>query len=102
MKILLSNNQYIHLPFIAHTCARQMYVRDNNVYEAQTCASFYYLNDSTDQYTGRWRSCECNPKDELPNQRGCLAKDIPSRATEPANQEFQQDDHHSQHVSNAQ
>ena len=26
MKILPSNNWYMHLPFIAHTCARQMYV----------------------------------------------------------------------------
>ena len=39
-------------------------------------------------------------KDELPEPRGSLANDIPSRAIERANQEVRQDDQHSQHVSN--
>ena len=39
-------------------------------------------------------------EDELPEPRGSLAIDIPSRVIEQANQEIQQDDHHSQHVSN--
>ena len=39
-------------------------------------------------------------KDELPEPRGSLANDIPSRAIEQANQEVQQDDCHSQHASN--
>ena len=39
-------------------------------------------------------------KDELPEPRGSLANNIPSRTIEQANQEVQQDDHHSQHVSN--
>ena len=40
-------------------------------------------------------------KDELPEPRGSLANDIPSRTKEQANQEAWQDGHHSQHVSNA-
>ena len=40
-------------------------------------------------------------EDELPEPRGSLANDIPSRATEQANQKVQQDDRHLQHVSNA-
>ena len=45
--------------------------------------------------------CESTSKDELPQPRGSLANNIPSRAIEQANQEFQQDDRHSQHASNA-
>ena len=37
-------------------------VSDNNVYEAQTCASFYY---STDKCIGGWH-CESTPKNTLP------------------------------------
>ena len=40
-------------------------------------------------------------KDELPDQRGSLANDIPFHTIEQAIQEFQQDNHHSQHASNA-
>ena len=43
----------------------------------------------------------CTPKDEIPVQRGSLANDILYRAIEQANQEFRQDDCHSQHASNA-
>ena len=75
-------------------------VCDNNIYEAQACASFDYLNDSTDSCTERWH-CGCTLKDELPDQRGFLANDICSRAIEQVNQEFRQDDCHSQHASNA-
>ena len=32
--------------------------------------------------------CESTSKDELPQPRGCLANNIPSRATEQANQEL--------------
>ena len=45
--------------------------------------------------------CESTLKDELPQPRGSLANNIPSRAIEQANQEFRQDDRHSQHASNA-
>ena len=51
------------------------------------CVSFYYLNDSTDQCTGQW-CYGCTPKDELPNQRRSLAKDIASHTIEQANEEF--------------
>ena len=37
--------------------------------------------------------------DELSEPRGSLANDIPSRAIEQANQEVQQDDCHSKHMS---
>ena len=78
----------MHLPFIAHTCARQMCVTIMYSYEAQTCASFYYLNNSTDQCTGQWR-CECTAKDLLPDQRGSLANNIiPSHAKEQAIKSF--------------
>ena len=36
------------------------------------------------------------PKDELPDPRGSLANDIPSRAIEQASQEVWQDNHHAQ------
>ena len=39
-------------------------------------------------------------KDELPEPRGSLAKDLPFRAIEQANQEVRQDDRHSQCASN--
>ena len=44
---------------------------------------------------------ESTLKDELPQPRGSLANNIPSHAIEQANQEFRQDDRHSQHVANA-
>ena len=76
---------------------------NNNVYKTQTCASLYYLNDSTDywQCTGRW-CCRCTAEDELrtPDPRRSLASDIPFHAIEQANQEVRQDDCHSQHTSN--
>ena len=40
MTILLSNN---HLTFKAHTNSCMPSVCDNNIYKAQTCASFYYF-----------------------------------------------------------
>ena len=57
-------------------------VCDNNLYEAQTCTSFYY---STGNCTGQWR-CESTPKDGLPNPRGS-ANEILFCAIEQANQE---------------
>ena len=53
----------------------------------------------TDKCTGQW-CCGSTSKDELPEPRGSLANEIPSCAIEQANQEVQQDDHHSQHGSN--
>ena len=77
-------------------------VCDNNLYEDQTCVLLYYcelivlmsVQDDGDV-------CESTSKDELPQPRGCLANNIPSHAIQQANQEFQQDDRHSQHASNA-
>ena len=48
---------------------------------------FVLLLDSklTVKYTGQW-CCGRTPKDELPDPRGSLANDIPSRAIEQANQ----------------
>ena len=58
-------------------------VCDDNVYKAQTCAS---LVDCTDKCTERW-CCGSTSKYELPEPRGSLANDMPSRAIEQANQE---------------
>ena len=46
-------------------------VCENKVYEAQKCASFYYLIPvfTTDKCAGRWRRGS-TPKDELPEPRG--------------------------------
>ena len=57
------------------------------------------LVDCTDKCTRQWR-CRSTLKDEPPKPRGSLAIDIPSCAIEQVNQEVQQDDCHSQHVSN--
>ena len=38
---------------------------------------------------------------ELPDQRGSLANDIPLQAIEQVNQEFRQNDHHTEHASNS-
>ena len=79
-----------------HSCMAN--VRDNNVYEAQTCALFYYLIvliSVQDDDSGS------TLKGELFDPRGSLASDIPSCAIEQANQEIRQDNRHSQHPSNA-
>ena len=56
----------------------------------------------TDKSTGQWRwLCKSNSKDELPQPRGSLTNNIPLRAVEQANQEFQKDCRQSQHLSNA-
>ena len=72
----------------------------NNVYEAQTCASFYYLIVliSVQDDMALWKYFKL--KDKLPKPRGSLANNIPSRAIEQANQEVRQNDRHSQHTSN--
>ena len=62
-------------------------VYDNNMYEAQTCTLLYYLIvliSVQDNGTG----CGSTSKDELPEPRGFLTNNIPSRAIEQANQEF--------------
>ena len=74
-------------------------VCDNNVYEAQTCASYYYLIVHLVKCTGRWH-CGRTPKDELPDPRGSLANDILSCAIEQANQKVRQDNRQYQHPSN--
>ena len=90
----------MHLPFIAHTHARQMYVtitctRLKHVFHFISCRIVLIsVQDDGD-------SCESTSKDELPQPRGSLANNIPSRATEQANQQFRQNDRHSQHASNA-
>ena len=73
MKILLSNNQYMHLFHSANLCTPN--VCDNNIYQAQMCASFYYLSGSTDQCTGRW-CCGCTPKDELQRMNYLIKEDL--------------------------
>ena len=71
----------MHIPFIAHTCARQMYV-------TITCTrlkrAFHFISfqivliSVQDDGDG----CESTSKDELPQPRGSLANDIPWRAIE--------------------
>ena len=92
----------MHLPSKVHTDSCMPNVCDNNVYEAHMCASLYYFildTSSTDKCTGQWHHGSI-VKDELPEPRGSLANDIPSCATEQANQEVRQGDRHSQHMSN--
>ena len=90
----------MHLPFIAHTCAHQMYV-------TITCSvrnvCFALLVDCTDTVSVQddGDSCESTLKDKLPQPRGSLANNIPSRAIDQAIQEFRQDYRHLQHSSNA-
>ena len=90
----------MHLPFIPYTHARQMYVtityaRLKHAFRFVSCQ--IVLISVQDDGTG----CESTSKDKLPQPRWSLANNIPSCATEQANQEFRQDDHHSQHSSNA-
>ena len=90
----------MYLLFIAHTHAFQMYV-------TITCTrrkhAFHFISfrivliSVQDDGDG----CESTSNDELPQPRGSLANNVPSRATEQANQDFQQDNRHSQHSSNA-
>ena len=90
----------MHLPSRAHTRARQMYVtitctRLKRVFHFISCQIVLIsVQDNGD-------CCESTSKDELPQPRGSLAtNNIPSHAIEQDNQEFQQDDRHSQHASN--
>ena len=77
----------MHLPFIAHTHARQMYVtimcmRLKRVFRFISCRIVLIsVQDNGD-------SCESTSKDELPQPSGSLANNIPLCATEQANQEF--------------
>ena len=66
------------------------------MYEAQTCTLFYY---STDKCTGQWRHGS-TPKDGVNDTRRSLVNKVPSHAVQQVNQEVQQEDLHSQHVSN--
>ena len=80
----------MHLPFIEHTRARQIYVitctRLKRVFRFISCR--IVLVSVQDDGDG----CKSTSKDELPQPRGSLANNIPSHAIEQANQEFQQDD----------
>ena len=74
----------MHLPFIAHTRAYQMYVtitcmRLKHAFCFISCR--IVLISVQDDGDG----CESTSKDELPQPRGSLANNIPSRATEQAN-----------------
>ena len=89
----------MHLSFIAHACARQMYVTITCT--RLKCAFRFFscqiiLISVQDDGDG----CESTLKDEVPQPRGSLANNIPSHTIDQANQEFRQDDRHSQHVSN--
>ena len=69
----------MHLPFIAHTRAHQMYVtitcmRLKHAFHFISCRIVLIsVQDDTD-------GCESTSKDELPQPRGSLANNIPSRA----------------------
>ena len=90
----------MHLHFKAHTRARQMYVtimcmRLKLVFHFISCrVVLISVQDDAD-------GCESTSKDELPQPKGSLANNVLSCAIEQANQEFRQDDRHSQHASNA-
>ena len=83
----------MHLPFIAHTRACQMYV---TIMCTRLKGAFHFIScrivliSVQDDGNG----CESTSKDVLPQPRGSLANNIPSRATEQANQEFRKDDCH--------
>ena len=92
----------IHLPFIAHICNIQG--TTCVLYITITCTrlkrALHFIIVLIAKCTGWW-CCGSTPKDELPDPRGSLANNIPSRAVEQANQEVWQDDCHSQHASSA-
>ena len=73
--------------YVTITCS----VRGSNVRFALIVIS---VQDDSD-------SCESTLKDKLPQPRGSLANNVPLHAIDQANQEFRQDDRHSQHASNA-
>ena len=76
MMILLLNNQYMHLPFKAHSNPCTPNVCDNNVYEAQMCTSFYQqLVLIQCKCTGQ-QHLGSTSKDELPEPRGSLVNDM--------------------------
>ena len=77
----------MHLPYIMHTRARQIYVtimctRLKCAFRFISC--WIVLISVQDDGDG----CESTSKDELPQPRGSLANNIPSRTIEQANQEF--------------
>ena len=63
-------------------------VCDNNVYEAQHAFRFISCRIVLISVQDDSDGCESTSKDELPQPRGSLANNIPSCATEQANQEF--------------
>ena len=73
------------------------------MYEAQTFVRFISCRIVLINVQDDGDGCESTLNDELriPQPRGSLANNIPLHAIEQANQEFRQDDRHSQHTSNA-
>ena len=77
----------MHLPYIAHTRARQIYVtimytRLKHAFRFISCwIVLIRVQDNGD-------GCESTSKDELPQPRGSLASNIPLHTIERANQEF--------------
>ena len=71
----------MHLPFIPHTRARHMYV---TITCTRLKCAFHFIScqivliSVQDDGDG----CESTSKDELPQPRGSLANNIPSRAIE--------------------
>ena len=78
----------MHLPFIAHTRAHQIYViitctRLKRAFRFINCCQIVLISVQDDD-----DGCEGTSKDELPQPRGSSANNIPLRAIEQANQEF--------------
>ena len=90
----------MHLPLIVHTRPRQMYVTITCT-RLKRAFRFISCRIVLISVQDNGHSCASTLKDELPQPRGSLANNIPLCATEQANQEFRQDDRHSQHASNA-
>ena len=68
-------------------------VCDINMYEVQTCTSFYRGYYSTNKYTGWWHHGSIMMHG-IPDPRGSLVNDKLSQAIEQANWE----DHYSPHI----
>ena len=76
-------------------------VSDHNMYKAQTCTLFYY--STADKCIGDGAAVKVLWRiDYLRDYliKRVFIKQKPSHAIEQANQEVQQEDHHSQHESN--
>ena len=90
----------MHLPFIAHIHACQMYV---TIMCMRLKCTFHFITELIVPISVQddGVTCGSTSKGKLRELRGSLANDIPSCAIEQANQEVRQDDRHSQHASDA-